>query len=108
MRGRMLTLFPGDVRLTAHAEGLLVGARAAGRRAGFLLVCRGGGGAGWDCPRGLQPKGYRDLGAFAFGESGRRVKVPSSPSTRLQAALPCVASCEFVPEQYYFNVVVTM
>lgn len=109
MGGRMITLFPVDMWLTAHVEGLLLWARVSARMAGFLLICRGRrGGAVWVCPKGLHPKGYQDFVAFALGEFGSHVKVPSSLSTHLQATLNCVAFCEFVPELYYFNVAVSV
>lgn len=65
------------------------------------------GGAVWVCTKGLHPKGGEYIVAFALGESDCCVKVPNTPSTRLQTTLNCVAFREFVPELYYFNAAVT-
>lgn len=84
MGGRMITLFPVDMWLTAHAEGLLLWARASARMAGFLLICRGRRGERFGfAPKGFDPKGGEYIVAFALGESDCCVKVPNSPSTRL-------------------------
>lgn len=110
MGGRMITLFPVDMWLTAHAEGLLLWARVSARTAGFLLICGGGRGEQFGfAPKGFTPKVIKILQHLpSVSLALARVKVPNSPSTRLQAALNCVAFCEFVPELYYFNVAVSV